>query len=65
MKQLNNKELLELLKKDVKSFNDYRVKFPEQEIDFSGADLDKEWANLKGLIITGANLDGINFEGRF
>lgn len=65
MNKLNNKELLELLKKDVKAFNDYREYSPNQEIDFSSADLDQEWANLKGHIIVGAYIAGINFEGRF
>lgn len=65
MNKLNNQELLELLKTDVKAFNDYREYYPNQEIDFSGADLKQVWDTFKGHIILGANLEGINFEGRF
>ena len=61
MNKLNNKELLKLLKNNVEAFNDYRKRFPNQKIDFSGADCDQEWADLEGHIIVGANVQGINF----
>ena len=68
MNKLNDKELLELLKNNVKAFNDYRIRFPNQKIDFFednlseanlvGADL-KE-ANLRYADFKEANLEGAN-----
>lgn len=58
MNKLNDKELLELLKKDVKSFNGYRTQFHEQKIDFSGADLGG--ADLEGVYLRDANFKGAN-----
>jgi len=71
MNKLNNKELLELLKTDVKTFNLYREEYADQEIDFSNANL--EGVNLKGANLKGvyfrwdslktANLKGVDFTG--
>jgi len=54
MNELNNKQLLELIKTDVEGFNAYRKEYPNQEIDFSGANLYK--ANLVDANLEGANL---------
>ena len=57
MNKLNNQELLELLKTDVKSFNVYREEYADQEIDFSNA-------NLKGVNLQVRNsLKSANFVG--
>jgi|DEB0MinimDraft_10_1074344.scaffolds.fasta_scaffold352824_2 uncharacterized protein YjbI with pentapeptide repeats len=56
MNKLNNKELLELLKTDVKTFNLYREEYADQEIDFSNANI--SWANLTGANLCNANLTG-------
>ena len=66
MKQLNNKELLELIKTDVEKFNNYRAEYPNQKIDFSGANLQQtyfEWANLAEANIQDADLEMANLEG--
>ena len=54
MSELNNQELLELLKTDVKAFNDYREYYHNQIIDFYNANLER--ADLRGADLRGANL---------
>tara|TARA_R100000406_G_scaffold61303_2_gene42631 strand:+ start:2726 stop:3388 length:663 start_codon:yes stop_codon:yes gene_type:complete len=53
VKKLNNQELLELLKKDVNAFNDYRENYPNQIIDFCNANLSEN--NLAGSNISNCN----------
>ena len=60
MNQLNNKQLLELIKNDVKEFNAYRSEYTDQEIDFENANLYK--ANLEGVNLSLAYLSGANLE---
>ena len=61
MNQLNNKQLLELIKNDVEGFNAYRSEYTDQEIDFENANLYK--ANLEGVNLSGAYLKGVNLAG--
>jgi len=49
-------ELIELLKSDVKSFNEFRRENPYLKIDLS-------WANLSGADLSRANLSGANLSG--
>jgi uncharacterized protein YjbI with pentapeptide repeats len=53
--KLNNKELLELIKTDIKAFNSYKEKYHWQKINFSNA-------NLKGLNLEYANLGDVNLQ---
>lgn len=56
---MNDNELLELLKRDVDKFNQYRKDNPEQKIDFRGADLEDtnlKKADLKEVDLRDANL---------
>jgi len=59
MEKLNDKELLQLIKTDVKGFNAYREEYPNQKIDFSDDNLYKAYledANLEGANLYKANL---------
>ena len=58
MKELNNEELLELIKTDVEKFNNYRAEFPNQKIDFENVNF--VCADLRGADFTGANLSESN-----
>ena len=49
MKQFNNKELLQLIKTDVKGFDKYRAEYKDQKINFRDANL--EGANREGAIL--------------
>ena len=60
MKKLTNKDLANLLKNDVKSFNAYREKYPNQKIDFTKLD---DSINFKHSSLNHANLSNINIEG--
>lgn len=63
MKKLTNKDLANLLKKDVKSFNSYREKYPNQKIDFTQIDDPKKfkYSSLDGANLSNMNLEGLNF----
>ena len=54
--ELNNGELIGLLKKEVEAFNRYRESNPDQPMDFF-------MANLLCAYLTGANLQGANLQG--
>tara|TARA_R100000995_G_scaffold9321_1_gene3945 strand:+ start:794 stop:1102 length:309 start_codon:yes stop_codon:yes gene_type:complete len=60
MKKLTNKYLADLLKNNVKAFNDYREKFPNHKIDFTELD---EAINFKHSSLNHANLSNMNLEG--
>ena len=63
---LNNAELLELLKRDVGAFNQYLENNPDQAIDFSSADLqgaDLQGADLRDAKLWGAYLQAANLRG--
>ena len=65
MNKLNNKELLELIKKNVIYFNRYREKYPNQEINFSNANLEGVYldgADLYKADLYDANLERVNLE---
>tara|TARA_R100000458_G_C8043836_1_gene94016 strand:+ start:85 stop:369 length:285 start_codon:yes stop_codon:yes gene_type:complete len=65
MNKLTDKELLELLKTDVESFNNYRDHFPDQKINFTLFNfefIDLNGANLQGIDLRGANLLLANIE---
>ena len=61
MEKMSNDQLLELIKTDVKKFNEYRKENPEQEIDFSHVDL--RGANLFGADLRGVDLIGADVRG--
>jgi uncharacterized protein YjbI with pentapeptide repeats len=60
MKKLTNVDLANLLKNDVKSFNAYREKYPNQKIDFTKLD---NFINFKNSNLDDANLSNMNLEG--
>jgi uncharacterized protein YjbI with pentapeptide repeats len=60
MKKLTNVDLANLLKNDVKSFNAYREKYPNQKIDFTKLD---DFINFKNSNLDDANLSNMNLEG--
>jgi uncharacterized protein YjbI with pentapeptide repeats len=65
MKELNNEELLELIKTDVEKFNNYRAEFPNQKIDFENVNFvcaDLRGADFRGADFTGADLSESNLE---
>jgi uncharacterized protein YjbI with pentapeptide repeats len=63
MKKLTNKDLANLLKNNVKLFNDYREKYPNQKIDFTKLDnfINFKNSNLDDANLTNMNLEGLNF----
>ncbi len=61
-----NKELIKILKKGVDNWNQWRLKNPEQNLDFRGANLfeaDLRKVNLSGADLRRVNLSGANFDG--
>lgn len=60
MRKATNLDLANLLKNDVKGFNAYREKFPDQKIDFTKLD---EAINFKNSSLDDANLSNMNLAG--
>ena len=67
MKKLTNKDLANLLKNNVKSFNNYRKKFPNQKIDFTQLDeaINFKNSSLDHANLSNMNLGGLNFEDSY
>lgn len=61
MKKLTNIDLAEVLKNDVKAFNNYRDSFPHQKIDFT--EFNFKHCNLNGANLSNINLKGVDFRG--